>query len=48
MKILLITLFLLLIATISVANADCWLDGVSYPAGTVKGPMTCGTDGYWR
>ena len=48
MKIILITLFLLVSATISVANAGCWIDGVEYPEGTVKGPMTCHPDGYWR
>lgn len=48
MKILLITFFLFVVATFSVANAGCWLDGVEYPQGTVKGSMTCGADGYWR
>lgn len=48
MKILLITFFLFVATTFSVANAGCWLDGIEYPAGTVKGPMTCGDDGYWR
>lgn len=48
MKIILITLFLLVSATISVANAGCWIDGVEHPVGTVKGSMTCHPDGYWR
>lgn len=43
----------LLIASIlflSAANvtAGCWLDGIEYPEGTVKGAMVCGQDGYWR
>lgn len=30
------------------AAAGCWLDGIEYPEGTIKGNMICGEDGYWR
>ena len=48
MKIILITFFLFVASTFSVANAGCWLEGVEYPEGTEKGKMKCGADGYWR
>ena len=29
-------------------SASCMLEGTEYPAGTIKGPVICGSDGYWR
>jgi len=30
------------------AFAECYLDGVLYPAGTVISGLTCQADGSWR
>lgn len=29
-------------------SASCLFEGIEYPEGTVKGPLVCGSDGYWR
>lgn len=40
--------FLVLLMSASYASADCYLDGVSYPTGTVVSGLTCQNDGSWR
>lgn len=32
----------------SSAYAGCWMDGIEYKVGTVKGPVVCAPDGYWK
>ncbi|MFT7185999.1 MAG: hypothetical protein ACI84K_001389 [Pseudohongiellaceae bacterium] len=44
-QLLLITM--LTIFTLEV-SADCLYEGTSHPTGTIKGPLICGADGYWR
>jgi len=32
----------------TIAYAECWYNGVSYPTGTVINGKTCQADGSWR
>lgn len=43
-------LFLIAILALFTAEsyAGCKFEGVEYPSGTIKGPLICGSDGYWR
>jgi hypothetical protein len=47
MKTLIFSL-LLVLGSVSVAHADCYYDGTSYPAGTRIGPLVCQADGTWE
>ncbi|GAA0913046.1 hypothetical protein [Alkalimarinus sediminis] len=44
-QLLLIALLTLFAAEVS---AGCRFEGEEYPVGTIKGPLICGSDGYWR
>lgn len=46
MKQVLLMVFLAIFTT--ELSAACMLEGTEYPAGTIKGPVICGSDGYWR
>ena len=41
-------LAMMLMVLSSSVFADCYLDGVLYPTGTVVSGLTCQTDGSWR
>ena len=41
-------LAMMLMVVSSSVFADCYLDGVPYPTGTVSSGLTCQADGSWR
>ena len=43
-----IYLAMILMVLSSSVFADCYLDGVLYPTGTVVSGLTCQADGSWR
>jgi hypothetical protein len=46
MRYILVALFVLLVS--GPAYGDCLYDGVSYPTGTILGPLVCMPDGTWQ
>ena len=42
-------LLIVILATFTTGvGATCLFEGIEYPEGTIKGPVICGSDGYWR